>query len=317
MDEHSGQDHPQSRVKRRAQNMWRSALLTLVAILAVGLVAGYYLYLHKGQQPSFIGVLDDSAAGPAVKKEEPAPAATDDSAKQIDDTPAEKEIPPTVSSTEQATSPPAAEEDSPEKFIDEIEDFYAELDEQHYLQNFGIEEKSRPYLNKLLQKLADHPPVVLRETDNLYTLLKNTSHFFRLLGKNNIQIVRGIVDKDLPRLEKILKAYYDLHNNSDRLAEEFGFSLPPDSLTAYAGYFLNSMGGRLYLFRRTPGTRLLVTYYAILVIDQANKEENQPLGIDLRPPINTLTKEMEDGGRSLHFRQHYLETLYRLQERYN
>lgn len=324
MDDHSEHDHPQSRVKRRAGNVWRSAFLALVAVLAAGFVAGYYIYLHKDQQSAFLSELEHSAAGPSAQDEEHPPSAVADRTAHNNDTPAERKIPSTVTGTEEEpTSPQAVEENGPQQenspqfFKNEIEQFYAQLDQQDYLQDFGVEEKSRPYLSKLLQKLADNPPVVLRETDNLYTLLKNSSHFFRVLGKKNIQILKGLVDRDPPRLERILKAYYDLRSDSGQLPEEFGLSLPSESLTAYAGYFLNSMGGRLYLFRRPPGTRMLVSYYAILIIDQANSAGNQPLGIDLRPAINALIKEMEDGGTSLQFRQQYLETLYRLEGKYN
>lgn len=310
--------------------MWRSAFLALVAILAVGLVAGYYLYLHKDQQPSFINEPENSTAGPTSPKDGQPGSPTADHTLQNGHTPADRQTPPTSAGTEEdPTSPKVIEdsagaqqaevvkENSPQYFRDEIEAFYAHLDQQDYLLNFGVREQSRTYFSKLLQKLADNPPIVLRETDNLYTLLKNTSHFFRVLGKNNIRILKGIVDKDQPRLEKILNAYYSLSKYSGRLPEEFGLSIPPESLTAYAGYFLNSMGGRLYLFRRAPGTRMLVNYYAILIIDHANSDGNQPLGIDLRPAIGALINEMEDGGRSLQFRQQYLEILYRLQEKYN
>lgn len=329
MDEHSGHDHPQSRVKRRAGNMWRSAFLALVAVLAAGFVAGYYLYLHndhlrKDQQPALTSELDNSAAGPSAQEEQHPPSPAADRAAHNADTSPETKIPPTVTGRqEEATLPQAGEEkghqqeNSPQFYKDEIEQFYVHLDQQNYLRGFGIEEKSRPYLSKLMQKLADNPPVVLRETDNLYTLLKNSSHFFRVVGKKNIQILKGLVDKDVPRLERILKAYYDLRSSAGQPSEEFGLSLPSGSLTAYAGYFLNSMGGRLYLFRRPPGTRMLVSYYAILIIDQANGEGNQPLGIDLRPAIGALIKDMEDGGSSLDFRQQYLEKLYRLEEKYN
>ncbi len=43
----------------------------------------------------------------------------------------------------------------------------------------------------LLQKLLDNPPVVIGETDDLFTLFQNTAHFFRILGKENINTAQS------------------------------------------------------------------------------------------------------------------------------
>lgn len=201
--------------------------------------------------------------------------------------------------------------------IDRLNRFYEHLDQQPYMQAFNLEEPSRVHFSKLIQKAVDNPPVVTRETDDLFTLLKNTAHFFRVLGKNNIIILKGILDREKDSFEDILQTLYTLTLHPEYLQEEYGISLPFNALYDYAGFFLNTMGGRLYLFRRDSASRMVVSYYAILVVDRAGSESNENHGIDLRPAIDFLINEIETGGTRLQLRDQYLDTLYDLKEKYN
>lgn len=201
--------------------------------------------------------------------------------------------------------------------IDQLNAFYTHLDQQPYMQTFKLEESSRVHFSKLIQKVVDNPPVVTRETDDLFTLLKNTAHFFRILGKNNIIILKGILDREKESLEDILQTFYTLTLHPEYLQEEYEITLPFDALYDYAGFFLNTMGGRLYLFRRDSTSRMAVSYYAILVVDRAASEGIGDHGIDLRPAIDFLIDEIETGGARLRLRDEYLDTLYDLKEKYN
>ncbi len=185
------------------------------------------------------------------------------------------------------------------------------------MKQFGLSKPSKVHFSELLQKLMDNPPTVSRETDDLFTLLKNTAHFFRVLGKDNIFILKGILDREKPYVESVLMAFYSLIDYPQRLKEEYQLSMPFTSIYDYAGFFLNTMGGRLYLFRRDSTSRMAVSYYAILTIDKANNEGNSSHGIDLVPAIDFLIEEMETGGKKLTMREGYLDALYDLKEKYN
>ncbi len=201
--------------------------------------------------------------------------------------------------------------------IDELNIFYAHLDQQPYMQNFSLKEPSKVHFSKVLQKLVDNPPVVTRETDDLFTLLKNTAHFFRILGKDNIIVLKGILDREKDSFEEMLKTFYTLTYHPDYLKEEYSLTIPSDALYDYAGFFLNTMGGRLYLFRRDSTSRLAVSYYAILVIDRANDEGRGHHGIDIKPAIDSLIEEIENGGNRLRLKEEYLDKLYDLKEKYS
>ena len=96
----------------------------------------------------------------------------------------------------------------------------------------------------------------------------------------------------------------------------FSLTIPNDNLYDYAGFFLNTIGGRLYLFRRDSVSRMTVSYYAVLIIDKANRQGNSRLGIDLKPSIDSLIEEIENTGNNLKFKEEYLDTLYDLKEIY-
>ena len=76
------------------------------------------------------------------------------------------------------------------------------------------------------------------------------------------------------------------------------------------------MGGRLYLFRRDSMSRMVVSYYAILLIEKANQEGKNKHGVDIRDSIENLIIEIESSRIDLQMRDVYLETLYDLMVKY-
>lgn len=222
---------------------------------------------------------------------------------------------------EQSPSPEDQETDAQtgggcDKRCGRIESFYSQLDEQAYVKAYKLSQPSEEHFRNLIVKLSQNPPVITRETDDLFTILKNTAHFFRIIGKNNIQLIKGILDQEKDSIEGILADYYAISNDPECLKKNMGIELPEKALYNYAGFFLNTMGGRLYLFRRDSFSRLPVSYYSILIIDQANRQGKNSDGIDIRPSITALISEIENTGNRLKLKDTYLDTLYELKERY-
>lgn len=216
-----------------------------------------------------------------------------------------------------ATSGQQLKGDPYQKLADDLNAFYTHLDQQPYMQDFHLKDPSKKHFSKLLQILVDNPPAITRETDDYFTLLKNTAHFFRVLGKENISILKGILDREKNSFESILKTFYTLTEHPEYLKREFSLAIPKDNLYDYAGFFLNTIGGRLYLFRRDSVSRMTISYYAVLIIDKANRQGNSRLGIDLRPSIDSLIEEIENAGNNLKLKEEYLDTLYDLKENYD
>ena len=202
--------------------------------------------------------------------------------------------------------------DKPAKQLDI---FYKHLDNQPYMAAYKINPSSKSHFTNLITKLLANPPQVTRESDDLYTILKNTAHFFRVSGKDNILMMKGILNGEKASLEQILSDYFILVSNPECSITSYG-NINKDALYEYACFFLNTMGGRLYLFRRDSLSRMVVTYYAILLVDQANIHNNNRHGISLQPAVDMLISEMESGGSSLKWSDTYLDKLYHLKEKY-
>lgn len=351
MAKQNDRDHPQSRVKKGSNTVFYIAVVMIVLV-----VIGFYFYVQKSpssssihhaentdggrktllpgqaasQLPGLVTVLEDEQTGQrSAQPEEGLPySAVDGLTNKQPINPVNSPLLKNGAQMDSPAPPPLKDISDQIKqrlsagsnnqyLIDEINSFYAHLDQQPYMQSFGLTESSKAHFSKLLQKLVDNPPVVIRETDDLFTLLQNTAHFFRILGKENIYIIKGILDKEKKSFEQIMKAFYGLTYQPEYLIKEYSLSIPPQILTDYAAFFLNTMGGRLYLFRRDSTSRMVVSYYAIIRLDRANSEGKGGHGIDLRPAIHSLVEEIENGGRRLQLKEEYLDTLYDLQEKYN
>lgn len=91
--------------------------------------------------------------------------------------------------------------------------------------------------------------------------------------------------------------------------------MPLGSLYEYGGFFINTLGGQAYLFRRDSRLRLLVKYYAILIIDRADSNDMNRHGIDIRVAIEALIDEMA-ASQVLADQDEYLTKLAALQTKY-
>ena len=328
---------PHSRVKKQSNHVLYLFIFTIIA-----LTGGFYFYqksiapLEQPLDPSTSGVestdtLPDGntpiLSEAATEKGSPADrpgehnnalpqsginsemnTSTSQELHSLENQPPHAQSSPENSSTENIDYP---------SLIVQLNTFYSHLDSQQYMQAFNLSEPSKEHFSKLIQKLIDNPPVVTRETDDLFTLLKNTAHFFRIIGKSNIFILKGILDREKESFETILQSFYQLTYQPKYLKDAFSISLDSDALYDYAGFFLHTMGGRLYLFRRDSNSRMTVSYYSILIIDRANASGDSRHGIDIRPAVDSLIEEIENGGKNLQLRETYLDTLYDLKEKYN
>lgn len=197
-----------------------------------------------------------------------------------------------------------------------IHQFYQHLDEQPYIQNLDLNTSSEDHFTALIQKLLDNPPVVSGETNDLFTILQNTAHFFRIIGKDNILLLKAILDQEKDRYEYVLADHYTMLHIPGCLEDSFNLRVPPSSPYEYAGFFLSTMGGRLYLFRRDSMSRMIVSFYAILLIDEANRNASNKYGIEIAGAIDQLIEEMESTTYKLQLKNIYLDKLYDLKEQY-
>ena len=202
------------------------------------------------------------------------------------------------------------------ELADNIDSFFDTLDTRQYIRDFQLQSPSSVYFPELIQKLVDNPPIVSGETDDLFTILQNTAHFFRIIGKKNILVLKGILDRERATFEQTLFDFYNLTKEPECLKSRFNLEIGQEPLYSYAGFFLNTMGGRLYLFRRDSMSRMVVNFYSILIIEQANREGRNKYGIAIKDAIDNLIIEIESSRIKLQMRDFYLDTLYDLKVKY-
>ncbi|MFO7707315.1 MAG: hypothetical protein R6V84_04015 [Desulfobacterales bacterium] len=200
--------------------------------------------------------------------------------------------------------------------VDEIERqilaFFAYLDNRDYVKVFQLEGGTYAQYAAAVEELSAALPQVVGETESLYTTLKNVSHFFRVLGKKRTQLVIEVLRNETEILESAMRLFYVW--TAGPAGKLKGRPALPVQYE-YAGYFLNTLGGRSYLMRRDPKIRLLATYYSLLVIDRANDQKMNPNGIDIRPALAVTAKEIRSQ-TGLVYRKTYLTEMERLAAKY-
>ncbi|MBM4309431.1 MAG: hypothetical protein FJ119_00570 [Deltaproteobacteria bacterium] len=194
-----------------------------------------------------------------------------------------------------------------------VMNFFRYLDSKGYAQRRGFDAGSQELFMTALQRLDTARPLIGGENQDLLALMKNMTFFFRTLGKDTLLTARDIVNGESAIMEPVMALFYEWLNPWQPQPEAPAVSR--EMMYAYTGFFLQSMGGRAYLFRRESGIRMLALYYSILVLDQANRDGLNSEGIDIVPPLEALIEEMRYS-RRLSDRHRYLETLREIRGRY-
>ena len=196
----------------------------------------------------------------------------------------------------------------------QIKAFFTYLDEQEYVQAHEFKGGTYKQFQQVLKKLSTNPPNVTAETASLYNLYRNMAHFFRVLGKKRLHLIRDILQNESEILESVMQTFY-LWLVYETGKEAINGRPTLNEMYAYSGFFLNTLAGKSYLLRRDSKIRLLTTYYSILILDRANDENLNSNGIDIRPHIEFLTKDLQTQIGVIHQKQ-YLLKLEQLADKY-
>jgi hypothetical protein len=197
----------------------------------------------------------------------------------------------------------------------QIKAFFTYLDEQDYVQAYALKDGTYGQFQVVLKKMSATLPSITDETVSLYNLYRNMAHFFRVLGKKRVNLVRDVLQNEGEILESAMQTFYRWATYE---AGDISVTGQPSlqTLYAYSGFFLNTLGGRSYLLRRDSKIRILTTYYSVLILDKANDEKSNSAGIDIRPHIEFLLNDFE-GQMGLIYHKQYISKLQQLAEKYN
>lgn len=211
--------------------------------------------------------------------------------------------------------PTAVIKDECERMEKEVKEFFAYLDTKDYIKELKIDEDMFAHFKKVVQALSEDPPTPAGEGLKQDTMIRNIYHFYRVLGFRDLTLIIQILRNEADTLELNLASLYQWLMSAEKCDQKDG--LPPslDTVYRYAGFLVNSIGGRSYLFRRETRLRLLVNYYCLLIIHEADKRKMNSFGIDITPFLEPLAEEIEHH-QFLYYRKEYAGKLVDLKNYY-
>ena len=176
----------------------------------------------------------------------------------------------------------------------QILSLFSYLDSRDYIRAFKLSGDTYYHYQEAVTKLSQNRPIVVGEMDSLYNTVRNVAHFFRVIGKKEANLVKAVMRNESEISETMMKIFFTWYtmNPADRLKIKGCPSV--DVLYQYAGFFLETLGGRSYLFRRDSRTRTLTYYYCVLIVDRANDEQLNAFGIDIRPHVRSSLNQISN-----------------------
>jgi hypothetical protein len=213
------------------------------------------------------------------------------------------------------TKEPVSQNLNLEKIKRRINSFYSYLDQQQYVKSYKFINSAKKQFQQIFNMLEKKPPIVTRETDSIDDVLNNVFYFYRILGKERISLIKDILKNESDIVEPLMHTFYFWFTLSDEHSKLELTRLSIEQLYRYASFFLETLGGRGYLFRRDSKVRILTLYYCVLIIDQSNIDGVNSNGIDIRPHLRLISKDMVYH-KDLNYKNHYLIKLEMLRKKY-
>ena len=196
-----------------------------------------------------------------------------------------------------------------------IKAFFIYLDTQDYPIIRESGNGSYDMFKQMVRRLWKNPPVVTGETVDLISLTRNMAHFYRILGKRRIPFLKDVLHNETDIIESMMATFFGFYT-SDKCCQKDLRKCPGlDVLYEYAGFFLNTVGGRSYLLRRDSRVRILTTYYSILILDMANDAVMNRYGIDIRSHIDLSIDDISNQ-KNLIYPEQYVAKLNDLRVKY-
>ncbi len=190
----------------------------------------------------------------------------------------------------------------------EFHDVLSYLEDQDYIPPLDSKTDMVDRFNQLTTALSANPPEPAGESLDPAVLFKNIYHVYRIMNIKDIKMLKNIIRYEREDLEFYMQMVYRWLSSSDECQDNILDRPPQKIVYSYAGFFLNTTGGRAILFRRDPILRILSTYYCVLIIHEADREKRNVYGIDILPFIPSLRKEIYYHPELI-FRDQYLSVL--------
>lgn len=202
-----------------------------------------------------------------------------------------------------------------DKTGDQMRSFFRYLDKRPYIASKALDGGVEAFFSQCISLLMAAPPINTAEMEDIFRLINNVTHFYRVLGKKRLLLAKDILVNENRTIEPAAAVFYAFFVECGKTLKGGSNPLPIERLYDYAGFFLNTLGGRSYLLRRESKVRMLISYYAILIVDKANDGKFNSHGIDVRPYIDFLFYDINNQ-KGLAYRERYLTQLTTLRDKY-
>lgn len=206
--------------------------------------------------------------------------------------------------------------DSIEEVEHRIASFFVHLDKQDYIKKYKLMGSSYNEYEKAIQKLSEKTPLLGNETASLYNMFLNIAHFYRVLGSERLSLIKDVITNESEDIESTMRDFYLWYTYDGAGRKKIKGRPSQQVLYEYAGFFLNTIGGRNYLMRRESKIRILTCYYSVLILDRANDMKQNPNGIDIRPFLRLVFSDLSNKSGFI-FHYEYMKNLNELEVKYN
>ena len=196
-----------------------------------------------------------------------------------------------------------------------VADFFGYLNTKKYIKRLDLRTDTDVYFKRIIKTLAARPPVPAGEGFAPAIMVKNVFFFSRALDRKDLRLFKEVAINERETLEINLEMFYRWVMLGKLCPNPGQVRLPFDVMYRYAGFFLNTTGGRAYLFRRSVSLRLLLTYYSMLIVHQADRSGKNSYGINIFPYIQPLRNEISYYP-DFEFQNQYVSTLTRIEDYY-
>lgn len=194
--------------------------------------------------------------------------------------------------------------------------FFTYLDERGYIEKNKLTGSIYSQYETVENDLCASVPIGSGETESLYFLFQNATHFYRVLGKERLSLIKDIITDEFDIIEFAMKTFYMWYTYENDGGIRMKGQPSPKVMYDYAEFFLNSLGGKNYLLRRDSNIRILTSFYSVLIIDTANDKNLNSNGLDIRPYIKSTYDDITDY-MGLFDKREYLNVLENLKIKYN
>ena len=197
-----------------------------------------------------------------------------------------------------------------------VMDFFQYLDRKKDIQQLNLGETTYARFKRIIEQLVSRPPIPAGEGIDPAIMIKNIYFFCRALDKKDLDLITRVAAMDQDTLEDNMGMFNQWLMLGNRCENPGNVRPSFEVLYRYAGFFLNTTGGRAYMFRRGLKIRLLVTYYSVQIIYQADRAGKNSYGINVLPYMKPLMEEMRNYPDLL-YKEKYLETLTKIRAFYS